>query len=143
VGDEHYNVATEVKETLQRYRELQDIIAILGIDELSDEDKVTVQRARKIERFLSQPFHVAEQFTGTPGTYVPIDETVRSFREVLDGKHDDLPESAFFMKGGIDEVVDAASKGSGRRDEPKAEAEPEQAEDEGAENGGEDGGDEG
>ena len=110
VGEEHYDVATEVKETLQRYRELQDIIAILGIDELSDEDKVTVQRARKIERFLSQPFHVAEQFTGTPGVYVPIDETVRSFREVLDGKHDDLPESAFFMKGGIDEVVEAASK---------------------------------
>jgi F-type H+-transporting ATPase subunit beta len=129
VGEEHYNVATEVKETLQRYRELQDIIAILGIDELSDEDKVTVQRARKIERFLSQPFHVAEQFTGTPGTYVPIDETVRSFREVLDGKHDELPESAFFMKGGIDEVVEAASKGSGRRDEqPRAEAEAEQPE---------------
>jgi F-type H+-transporting ATPase subunit beta len=122
LGDEHYQVATEVKETLQRYRELQDIIAILGIDELSDEDKVTVQRARKIERFLSQPFHVAEQFTGTPGVYVPIDETVRSFREVLDGQHDELPESAFFMKGGIDEVVEAANKGSGRRDErPKAE----------------------
>ena len=134
VGEEHYNVATEVKETLQRYRELQDIIAILGIDELSDEDKVTVQRARKIERFLSQPFHVAEQFTGTPGIYVPIDETVRSFREVLDGKHDELPESAFFMKGGIDEVVSAAGGGSGRKDEPEAEAEaepePEQAEDE-------------
>jgi len=137
VGEEHYNVATEVKETLQRYRELQDIIAILGIDELSDEDKVTVQRARKIERFLSQPFHVAEQFTGTPGIYVPIDETVRSFREVLDGKHDELPESAFFMKGGIDEVVSAASGGgSGRKDEPEAEAEAdveaeaEQAEDE-------------
>ena len=127
VGEEHYNVATEVKETLQRYRELQDIIAILGIDELSDEDKVTVQRARKIERFLSQPFHVAEQFTGTPGVYVPIDETVRSFREVLDGKHDDLPESAFFMKGGIDEVVSAAGGGSGRKDEPEAEAEAERA----------------
>ena len=127
VGEEHYNVATEVKETLQRYRELQDIIAILGIDELSDEDKVTVQRARKIERFLSQPFHVAEQFTGTPGIYVPIDETVRSFREVLDGKHDELPESAFFMKGGIDEVVSAAGGGSGRKDEPEAEAEAERA----------------
>ena len=126
VGEEHYAVATEVKETLQRYRELQDIIAILGIDELSDEDKVIVQRARKIERFLSQPFNVAEQFTGTPGVYVPIDETVRSFREVLDGKHDDLPESAFFMKGGIDAVVEAANK-SGRRDEPKQE-EPEQEE---------------
>ena len=115
VGEEHYNVATEVKEILQRYSELQDIIAILGIDELSDEDKVTVQRARKIERFLSQPFNVAEQFTGTPGIYVPIDETVRSFREVLDGKHDDLPESAFFMKGGIDEVVAAAGGGAGAR----------------------------
>jgi F-type H+/Na+-transporting ATPase subunit beta len=110
LGEEHYNVATEVKETLQRYRELQDIIAILGIDELSDEDKVTVQRARKIERFLSQPFNVAEQFTGTPGVYVPIEETVRSFREVLDGQHDELPESAFFMKGGIDGVVEAANK---------------------------------
>src|SRR5436190_17726810 len=157
LGEEHYNVATEVKETLQRYRELQDIIAILGIDELSDEDKVTVQRARKIERFLSQPFHVAEQFTGTPGIYVPIDETVRSFREVLDGKHDDLPESAFFMKGGIDEVVSAAGggSGSGRSDEPKADAqdeiedEAEQAQDEAnegeseGESGEDDGGDEG
>jgi F-type H+-transporting ATPase subunit beta len=151
VGEEHYNVATEVKETLQRYRELQDIIAILGIDELSDEDKVIVQRARKIERFLSQPFHVAEQFTGTPGVYVPIDETVRSFREVLEGKHDDLPESAFFMKGGIDAVVEAANQSGSRKeeskpDEPKAE-EPEQDEeqaDEGSdENGDENGGDEG
>jgi F-type H+-transporting ATPase subunit beta len=111
VGEEHYNVATEVKEILQRYRELQDIIAILGIDELSDEDKVTVQRARKVERFLSQPFNVAEAFTGTPGVYVSIDETVRSFREVIDGEHDELPESAFFMKGGIDQVVEAANKG--------------------------------
>jgi F-type H+/Na+-transporting ATPase subunit beta len=146
VGEEHYNVATEVKETLQRYRELQDIIAILGIDELSDEDKVTVQRARKIERFLSQPFHVAEQFTGTPGIYVPIDETVRSFREVLDGKHDELPESAFFMKGGIDAVVAAASGDSGRTEEPKADAEPEaeaEAEPEQTEDETSDGGDEG
>jgi F-type H+-transporting ATPase subunit beta len=111
VGEEHYNVATHVKEILQRYRELQDIIAILGIDELSDEDKVTVQRARKVERFLSQPFHVAEAFTGTPGQYVSIDETVRSFREVLEGEHDELPESAFFMKAGIDQVVEAAKKG--------------------------------
>jgi len=95
---------------LQRYRELQDIIAILGIDELSDEDRQLVQRARKIERFLSQPFSVAEQFTGTPGQYVPIAETVRSFREVLDGKHDELPESAFFLKGSIDDVVEAAKK---------------------------------
>jgi F-type H+-transporting ATPase subunit beta len=111
VGEEHYEVATRVKEILQRYKELQDIIAILGIDELSDEDKVTVQRARKVERFLSQPFHVAEAFTGTPGTYVSIDDTVRSFREVIDGEHDELPESAFFMKGGIDQVVEAAKKG--------------------------------
>jgi F-type H+-transporting ATPase subunit beta len=110
VGDEHFAVANEVKQVLQRYRELQDIIAILGIDELSDEDKVLVQRARKIERFLSQPFHVAEAFTGTPGLYVPISETVRSFREVLDGQHDELPESAFLLKGSIDDVVEAASK---------------------------------
>ena len=119
VGEEHYNVATEVKETLQRYRELQDIIAILGIDELSDEDRITVTRARKIERFLSQPFHVAEQFTGTPGIYVPIDETVRSFRAVLNGEHDDLPESAFFMKGSIDDVVKGADKGEGSDDDKK------------------------
>src|SRR3954468_20445304 len=111
VGQEHYDVATRVKEILQRYKELQDIIAILGIDELSDEDKVTVQRARKVERFLSQPFFVAEAFTGTPGQYVPIDDTVRSFREVIDGEHDELPESAFFMKGGVDQVVEAANKG--------------------------------
>jgi F-type H+/Na+-transporting ATPase subunit beta len=129
VGEEHYRVATEVKEVLQRYRELQDIIAILGIDELSDEDKVVVQRARKIERFLSQPFNVAEQFTGTPGVYVPIDETVRSFREVLDGKHDDLPESAFFMKGGIDSVVEGADRGEERREE--REREEREGEDEG------------
>ena len=110
VGEDHFAVANEVKQVLQRYRELQDIIAILGIDELSDEDKVLVQRARKIERFLSQPFHVAEAFTGTPGLYVPIGETVRSFREVLDGEHDELPESAFLLKGSIDDVVEAASK---------------------------------
>jgi F-type H+/Na+-transporting ATPase subunit beta len=113
LGDEHFNVANEVKQVLQRYRELQDIIAILGIDELSDEDKVLVQRARKIERFLSQPFHVAEQFTGLPGRYVPVAETVRSFREVLDGKHDDIPEGAFLLKGSIDEVVESV-RGSGK-----------------------------
>src|SRR5688572_17993098 len=116
LGDEHFNVANEVKSVLQRYRELQDIIAILGIDELSDEDRQLVQRARKLERFLSQPFHVAEAFTGTPGVYVPIGETVRSFAEVLEGKHDDLPESAFFLKGSIDDVVEAA-KGSSKRDD--------------------------
>src|SRR5664280_1796093 len=110
VGDEHYEVATRVQEILQRYRELQDIIAILGMDELSDEDKLTVQRARKIERFLSQPFFVAEQFTGTPGAYVPIAETIRGFEEIIEGKHDEVPESAFFLKGTIDEVVEAAKK---------------------------------
>src|SRR4051794_39544220 len=110
VGEEHFNVANQVKEVLQRYRELQDIIAILGIDELSDEDRQTVQRARKIERFLSQPFHVAEQFTGIPGVYVPVAETVRSFKEVLEGKHDDLSEGSFFMKGTIDDVVEGARK---------------------------------
>jgi len=111
VGEEHFNVANEVKQVLQRYRELQDIIAILGIDELSDEDKVLVNRARRIERFLSQPFHVAEAFTGTPGEYVPIAETVRSFREILEGKHDELPESAFLLKGSIDQAVEAARRG--------------------------------
>ena len=111
VGQEHYDVANRVKEILQRYKELQDIIAILGIDELSEEDKITVQRARKVERFLSQPFHVAEQFTGTPGSYVPIAETVRSFKELVEGQHDDLPESAFLLKGSIDDVVAAAKKG--------------------------------
>jgi F-type H+-transporting ATPase subunit beta len=105
LGEEHFRVANEVKQVLQRYRELQDIIAILGIDELSDEDRLTVNRARKIERFLSQPFHVAEQFTGTPGVYVPIAESIRGFKEILEGKHDDLPERAFFMKGTIDDVV--------------------------------------
>jgi F-type H+-transporting ATPase subunit beta len=104
VGAEHYHVARGVQGTLQRYKELQDIIAILGMDELSDEDKLVVERARKIQRFLTQPFHVAEQFTGTPGTYVPIAETIRGFQEILDGKHDDKPESAFYMKGLIDEV---------------------------------------
>src|ERR671922_47537 len=131
VGEDHFNVANEVKAVLQRYRELQDIIAILGIDELSDEDRQLVQRARKIERFLSQPFNVAEQFTGTPGQYVPIGETVRSFREVLDGKHDDLPESAFFMKGSIDDVLGSVKEAGGRK---RHEEEPK---DEGEENGGE------
>jgi F-type H+-transporting ATPase subunit beta len=105
LGAEHFQVANEVKQVLQRYKELQDIIAILGIDELSDEDKIVVSRARKLERFLSQPFHVAEQFTGTPGVYVPIAETIRGFKEILAGQHDDLPERAFYMKGTIDQVV--------------------------------------
>ena len=122
VGDEHYRVAQEVKETLQRYKELQDIIAILGIDELSDEDRLTVQRARRIERFLSQPFNVAEAFTGTPGQYVPIQETVRSFKEILDGQHDDLPERAFLLKGTIEDVLDDV-KGGGRTGAGKGDAE--------------------
>jgi F-type H+-transporting ATPase subunit beta len=105
LGAEHFQVANEVKQVLQRYKELQDIIAILGIDELSDEDKIVVTRARKLERFLSQPFHVAEQFTGTPGVFVPIAETIRGFKEILAGTHDDLPERAFYMKGTIDQVV--------------------------------------
>jgi F-type H+-transporting ATPase subunit beta len=112
LGDEHFDVANRVKEVLQRYKELQDIIAILGIDELSDEDRVTVQRARKIERFLSQPFHVAEQFTGVPGKYVPVAESIRGFKEILEGKHDDVPERAFFMKGSIDEVAQEGSDSS-------------------------------
>ncbi len=105
VGEEHYKVARDVQKILQRYKDLQDIIAILGMEELSDEDKVTVARARKIQRFLSQPFFVAEIFTGAPGKYVPLAETVRGFKEILEGKHDDKPESAFYMKGGIEEVV--------------------------------------
>ena len=105
LGQEHFDVANQVKEILQRYKELQDIIAILGIDELSDEDKLIVGRARRIERFLSQPFHVAEQFTGTPGQYVPIAETIRGFKEIAEGQHDEVPESAFFLKGGIDDVT--------------------------------------
>jgi F-type H+-transporting ATPase subunit beta len=108
LGEEHFNVANDVKQVLQRYQELQDIIAILGIDELSDDDRLTVNRARKIERFLSQPFFVAQQFTGVEGKYVPIAESIRGFKEILEGKHDDIPERYFFLKGGIDEVVDAA-----------------------------------
>jgi F-type H+-transporting ATPase subunit beta len=104
VSEQHYSVATRVQQVLQRYKDLQDIIAILGMDELSDDDKVTVQRARKIQRFLSQPFFVAQQFTGTEGKYVRLEETIRSFQEVLDGEHDDLPEQAFYLVGGIDDV---------------------------------------
>jgi F-type H+-transporting ATPase subunit beta len=105
VGEEHYKVARDVQKILQRYKELQDIIAILGMEELSDEDKVTVSRARRIQRFLSQPFFVAEVFSGVAGQYVPLAETVSSFREILDGKHDDKPESAFYMKGSISQVA--------------------------------------
>ena len=108
VGIEHYEVAREVQRMLQRYKELQDIIAIMGMEELSEEDKLVVNRARKIQRFLSQPFSVAEQFTGMEGKYVPIKETIRGFREILDGKHDDLPESAFLFVGTIDEAVEKA-----------------------------------
>jgi len=110
VGEEHYSVTRAVQETLQSYKELQDIIAILGMDELSDEQKLVVQRARRIQRFLSQPFHVAEQFTGTPGTYVPLKETVRGFKEIIDGKHDDIPEQMFLYAGTIDEVVERFKK---------------------------------
>jgi F-type H+-transporting ATPase subunit beta len=110
VGDDHYKTAQDVKRILQRYKDLQDIIAILGIDELSEEDKLTVARARKIQRFLSQPFHVAEQFTGIPGKLVSIEETIRGFREIIEGNHDEIPEQAFFLKGTIDEVVEAAKK---------------------------------
>lgn len=110
LGADHYNVARGVQKILQRQKELQDIIAILGMDELSDEDKLTVARARKIQRFLSQPFHVAEQFTGSPGKYVSVKDTVRAFKEVLDGLHDDLPEAAFYMVGGIDEAVAKAKE---------------------------------
>jgi F-type H+-transporting ATPase subunit beta len=108
VGEEHYAVAQGVKRILQRFKDLQDIIAILGIDELSEEDKLTVNRARKVQRFLSQPFHVAEVFTGAPGKYVKVEDTVRSFKEIIDGKHDDIPEQAFYMKGTIEEVLEAA-----------------------------------
>jgi F-type H+/Na+-transporting ATPase subunit beta len=110
VGQEHYDVAQQVKKTLQTYKDLQDIIAILGIDELSEDQKLIVARARKIQRFLSQPFHVAEQFTGAPGRYVKIADTVKGFKEIVDGKHDSIPEQAFYMKGTIDEVVEAAEK---------------------------------
>jgi F-type H+-transporting ATPase subunit beta len=110
IGDEHYRVARRVKEILQRYKDLQDIIAILGIEELSDEDKLIVARARKIQRFLSQPFHVAEEFTGREGKYVPIEETIKGFKEIVDGQHDDKPEQAFYMAGTIDEVVKRAEE---------------------------------
>ena len=112
VGQEHYEVARDVQRILQRYKELQDIIAIMGMDELSEEDKLTVSRARKVQRFLSQPFTVAEQFTGMQGKYVPLKETIRGFREIIDGKHDDIPESCFLFAGSIDEVVEKAKKGA-------------------------------
>jgi F-type H+-transporting ATPase subunit beta len=113
IGDEHYNTAQQVKGILQRYKDLQDIIAILGIDELSDEDKLTVARARKIQRFLSQPFHVAEQFTGIPGKYVKLADSIRGFQEIAAGKYDDLPESAFYMVGTIEEAQEKAKNSKG------------------------------
>jgi F-type H+-transporting ATPase subunit beta len=129
VGDEHYDTATRVQEILQRYKELQDIIAILGMDELSDEDKLTVQRARKVQRFLSQPFFVAEAFTGSPGQYVRLSDTIKGFREIIEGKHDDLPEQAFYMVGTIDEAVERAKTMAGEDEAPAAEAEePEEPE---------------
>jgi F-type H+-transporting ATPase subunit beta len=128
LGDEHFDVANEVKEVLQRYRDLQDIIAILGIEELSDEDRVTVNRARRLERFLSQPFNVAEQFTGTPGVFVPVAESIRGFKEILEGKHDDIPERAFFLKGTIDDVVKEA-RGDDGDDDAKDSEEPKDSND--------------
>ncbi|MDO8786120.1 MAG: F0F1 ATP synthase subunit beta, partial [Syntrophales bacterium] len=110
LGLEHYQVARAVQMTLQKYKDLQDIIAILGMDELSEEDRLTVSRARKIQRFLSQPFFVAAQFTGTEGKFVPVADTIRGFKEILDGKYDELPEQAFYMVGGIEEAVEKAKK---------------------------------
>jgi F-type H+-transporting ATPase subunit beta len=110
IGDDHYDTARAVQSVLQRYKELQDIIAILGIDELSEDDKITVARARKIQRFLSQPFFVAEQFTGIPGKYVPIAETIRGFKEIVAGKHDEIPEQAFYLVGNIEEAREKAEK---------------------------------
>jgi F-type H+-transporting ATPase subunit beta len=110
LGEEHYGVAQQVKQILQRYRDLQDIIAILGIDELSDEDKLTVARARKVQKFLSQPFHVAEQFTGFKGEYVKLADTIRGFQEIVAGKHDDVPEQAFYMKGTIEQALEHAEQ---------------------------------
>src|SRR5205823_14483240 len=124
ISGEHYATATRVQEILQRYKDLQDIIAILGIDELSDEDKLVVARARKIQRFLSQPNYVAEQFTGTPGEYVKLEDTIKGFQEILDGKHDDLPEQAFYMVGTIENAVE---KGRRLEGEPSERAEEEEA----------------
>ena len=110
LGEDHYATSRQVQQILQKYKDLQDIIAILGMDELSDEDKLTVARARRIQRFLSQPFHVAETFTGTAGKYVPVAETVQGFKEIIEGKHDDLPEAAFYMVGNVEEAREKAEK---------------------------------
>ena len=121
VSDEHYQTATRVQEILQRYKDLQDIIAILGIDELSDEDKVTVARARRIQRFLSQPNFVAEQFTGQKGEYVKLEDTIKGFQEIIEGKHDELPEQAFYMVGTIEQAVEKAKQLAGEPEEEKEE----------------------
>jgi F-type H+-transporting ATPase subunit beta len=126
VGEEHYNIARGVQKVLQRYKELQDIIAILGMEELSEDDKLTVSRARRIQRFLSQPFFVAEQFTGTPGKYVTLSETIRGFTEILEGKHDDLPEQAFYMVGTIDEAREKAERISKEAEEPSSQKKEEE-----------------
>ena len=110
VGEEHYEVARKVQEVLQQYKSLQDIIAILGLDELSEEDKLVVSRARKIQRFLSQPFHVAEVFTGSPGVLVPLEDTIKGFKGIADGEYDDLPEASFYMVGTIEEAIEKAEK---------------------------------
>src|SRR4029079_5058159 len=123
VSEEHYTTATRVQDILQRYKDLQDIIAILGIDELSDEDKLVVSRARKIQRFLSQPNFVAEQFTGTPGEYVKIEDTIKGFQEIIDGKHDDLPEQAFYMVGTIENAVEKGRRLAGEEESQAPEEE--------------------
>src|SRR5204862_1377819 len=123
VSDDHYRCATRVQEVLQRYRDLQDIIAILGIDELSDEDKLVVARARKIERYLSQPFYTAAQFTGTEGEFVKIEETIRGFTEILDGKHDELPEQAFYMVGPIEQAIERGKQLGGEEPDDAAQRE--------------------
>src|ERR687894_2954286 len=135
VSDEHYSTATRVQEVLQRYRDLQDIIAILGMDEPSDEDKVVVQRARKIQRFLTQPFFVAEPFTGSPGKYVKLEDTIDGFQQILDGKHDDLPEQAFYMVGTIDEAVQKGRELAGDDRAQPEEPQAEEAEEEPSETG--------
>ena len=128
VSPEHYETATRVQEVLQRYKDLQDIIAILGMDELSDEDRLIVQRARKIERFLSQPMFVAEAFTGQPGKFVRLEETINGFTEILDGKHDDMPEQAFYMVGTIEEAAAKGRGDEGEAEEAPADATAEEAE---------------
>src|SRR5436853_4449762 len=125
LGEEHYAVASRVQSTMQQYKDLQDIIAILGLEELTDEDKLTVQRARKIQRFLSQPNFVAEQFTGQPGEYVKTEDTIKGFQEILEGKHDELPEQAFYMVGTIENAVEKGRRISGEETEPAAEEESE------------------